>query len=332
MRKYENAFILKNINLLDLTKSESKKTNVYVEDGVITNISPSLDLSTGFQEINGRDKFLLAGLIDLRVQLGSEPKQIGNNLTKILKSGVTTIRDISEPTNLPKKLSRDLEKGLISSPKVIFSGPIIRFGEQKDSGTIIPAHFSKNKIEDLIWKMIENGLEHFSIEYRESAVKLEQLETVINTANRYNKKIFLFVTDQQSLAKVENLAVNCLENISSFSGEGNKKVKLMPLLGSKVEEKLNQNLSFVAGSGFGFASNELLIEELKRYQKQGMSTNEILKSATVNSAKLLGLEQEIGSIEIGKKADLLILSKNPLADIENLESIETVFKNGKSHA
>ena len=53
-----------------------------------------------------------------------------------------------------------------------------------------------------------------------------------------------------------------------------------------------------------------------------------LKSATINAAITLGLENEIGSIEEMKKANLVILNKNPLDEIENTKSIFGVMKNG----
>ena len=61
----------------------------------------------------------------------------------------------------------------------------------------------------------------------------------------------------------------------------------------------------------------------------GMSTLDTLKTATIFGAEAIGLSQDVGSLEIGKLADLIILDKNPLADIHNTESIKMVMKNGE---
>ncbi|MCA6074906.1 amidohydrolase family protein [Fulvivirga sedimenti] len=69
--------------------------------------------------------------------------------------------------------------------------------------------------------------------------------------------------------------------------------------------------------------------ELWSIQSGGMSAHEALKVATIMGAESIGLHQEVGSIEPGKQADLLILSKNPLENIRNTRGIEKVMMNGR---
>jgi Tol biopolymer transport system component len=61
----------------------------------------------------------------------------------------------------------------------------------------------------------------------------------------------------------------------------------------------------------------------------GMTPIEVLRCATVNGSQIVGRPQDIGSIEPGKLADLLILDKNPLEDIHNTNSVHWVMKNGE---
>ena len=63
--------------------------------------------------------------------------------------------------------------------------------------------------------------------------------------------------------------------------------------------------------------------------KAGFTPMEALLAATANGAKALGLADTLGTVEVGKTADLVVLSANPLEDIQNVRRISVVFKNGK---
>ena len=61
----------------------------------------------------------------------------------------------------------------------------------------------------------------------------------------------------------------------------------------------------------------------------GMTPLEVLKCATLNGSKIIGRPEELGSIEPGKLADLVIFDKSPLDDIHNSNTIHWVMKNGE---
>jgi imidazolonepropionase-like amidohydrolase/Tol biopolymer transport system component len=69
--------------------------------------------------------------------------------------------------------------------------------------------------------------------------------------------------------------------------------------------------------------------ELWMIQQGGMSNHDALKTATINPALSLGLDDWIGSLEAGKLADLLVLDQNPLDNIRNSESIRYTMVNGR---
>ena len=69
--------------------------------------------------------------------------------------------------------------------------------------------------------------------------------------------------------------------------------------------------------------------ELWMFAQGGMTNLEALKVATINGAGYLGLDKNIGSLKVGKLADLIVLDKNPLEDIRNTTSIAYTMVNGR---
>ena len=68
--------------------------------------------------------------------------------------------------------------------------------------------------------------------------------------------------------------------------------------------------------------------ELWSLASGGMTPHEALRCATLYGAQAIGLEQDLGSLEPGKLADLIVLDRNPLESIRNTDSIRFVMKNG----
>ena len=68
--------------------------------------------------------------------------------------------------------------------------------------------------------------------------------------------------------------------------------------------------------------------ELWALQMGGLTNMQALRVATLTGAEAIGIQKDVGSIEVGKIADLVILNKNPLDDIHNSREIKYVMKDG----
>ncbi|MEP0314953.1 MAG: amidohydrolase family protein [Hyphomonas sp.] len=69
--------------------------------------------------------------------------------------------------------------------------------------------------------------------------------------------------------------------------------------------------------------------ELQLLAEGGMSNLDVLKAGTINGATTLELQDQIGSLKVGKLADVLVLDRNPLTDIRNTETVSQTMVNGR---
>jgi hypothetical protein len=100
------------------------------------------------------------------------------------------------------------------------------------------------------------------------------------------------------------------------------------LLPARIDERLWRSGTNLA---LGSHGNDLGIgahNEIWALQMGGISNFDALRIATINGAKAIGVQQDVGSIEVGKIADLLILNGDPLKDIHNTRDINYVMKDG----
>ena len=74
---------------------------------------------------------------------------------------------------------------------------------------------------------------------------------------------------------------------------------------------------------YGFA----YIRELELLREAGFHPLEVIRAATLKGAEALGLDQEIGSVEVGKKADMILVDENPLANLKVLYGTGTIHLN-----
>lgn len=119
---------------------------------------------------------------------------------------------------------------------------------------------------------------------------------------------------------------------------------LMPMLDPKIftasfiKGRENLNKLYHAGALIGCGNDGgtpqsipgLLGQEMILLDRfSDMTPMDILRSATINNARILGVEEELGSVEKGKLADLVLLAGNPLENMECVLHPQAVFKEGK---
>ena len=69
--------------------------------------------------------------------------------------------------------------------------------------------------------------------------------------------------------------------------------------------------------------------ELEHYVDGGLTPFQALQTATTNSAQALGALSDLGSIEVGKLADMIVVDGNPLQDIKATRKVRITVRNGE---
>jgi imidazolonepropionase-like amidohydrolase len=98
-----------------------------------------------------------------------------------------------------------------------------------------------------------------------------------------------------------------------------------------VGELNRAGVKLLAGTDIGYGypiAGFALHDELALFVQAGLSPMEALQTATINPAKFFNRETELGTIEKGKLADLILLDADPLANISNTKKINAVVWNG----
>jgi imidazolonepropionase-like amidohydrolase len=89
-------------------------------------------------------------------------------------------------------------------------------------------------------------------------------------------------------------------------------------------------VTIVPGSDTGLVGYGLH-REIELYVEAGMTPREAIQSATIVSARAMNLDRETGTVEAGKRADLILVDGNPLEDIRNLRRVSRVIVNGRMY-
>jgi len=117
----------------------------------------------------------------------------------------------------------------------------------------------------------------------------------------------------------------------AYGVESNSFYDLMQPQVEDVQLLYDQGFNMVLGTDVGDEFNLLgysLHEEMQILEEGGMEPVDIIKMGTFNAANMMYAQDSLGSIEVGKIANLILLDKNPLESIRNTLTINKVIKNG----
>ncbi len=188
----------------------------------------------------------------------------------------------------------------------------------------------------------------------------EMIALVVERAHAAGRKVAVHAMGTEALDRVINAGVDAVHHGAYLSREQAKKMreKGIALVSTISAYRNTSNPVFARGDDwaaenipmrpyFESASRNALAEgvliaagtdsmgdllhEIEFLKDYGMGIMDCLQAITINGAKILGLDGRLGSIDSGKFADLVVYTKNPVDDFENLRYPEFVIKDGKRY-
>jgi imidazolonepropionase-like amidohydrolase len=108
-----------------------------------------------------------------------------------------------------------------------------------------------------------------------------------------------------------------------------KAASVGPQIGDTFNKAYKRGVKIAFGTDAGVQAHGTNWKEFVYMVKFGMPAMETIQSATISTAQMLGIDSTLGSIEVGKIADLIAVDGNPIQDINVMEKIAFVMKEGK---
>ncbi len=340
--------------------------------------------------IDARDYTVLPGLIDTHVHIMMDPDydiyswfkfleekeeivllKAASNLSKALRSGITTIRDCGSYGNMGFILREALERNIFKGPRLLTCGNVITLSDghghyigkyADDILEIKKAIRSLNKLNvDFIKFMPTGGRLTATSGLRRIQYNLDEIKVLVDEAHQRRKKVAAHATVTEGIINCVEAGVDTIEHCSWFDSDSGFKfdieaTKKMVDKGifvgftlaafakhcsDKEEREVQKEMwrktyqagvKMIAGTDAGVPMvkfNEMHISIKLLTEWIGLSNLEAITAATADSAKAIGLDDKIGIIEEGKLADIVIIDGNPVDNIETLQKVVMVIKDGE---
>lgn len=388
-------------------KAPRRQASVIVRAGRVVAVQDGfVEVPTGATRLDLSDRFVLPGLIDSHVHLGSD--RAGNegllasftenrelaafealmNARKTVAAGFTTVRNLGDP-GATLALREAIARGWVNGPRIVDAAASIsataghmdeRLGVREELADHLPHQNLCDGPEDCrraVREQVGRGADVIKIATTGGVNSRigaglgaqlfdDEVKALIDTAHMYGKKVAVHahgadginlalkygadsiehgtMIDDQSLAlfkksgayyvptlsTVNGYIERLAANPNAYSPEVRAKIEWrIGVTGKSLEKAVPAGVKIAFGTDAGVSKHGRNADEFELMVKHGMTPMTAIQAATVNAADLLGLSNEIGSLEPGKSADLIAVAGDPLQDVKVLKQVGFVMRAGK---
>jgi imidazolonepropionase-like amidohydrolase len=305
---------------------------------------------------------ILPGLINSHVHRA----YAAHNLRSWARGGVTTVRDLGADPEDPLFAIRDSLLRDSRNARLVAAGPLVTvpngypmvpFGSRSGLPVTSPEDAAAKAAElldrgaDLIKVAAESG---GAFGMRIPCLSSEELAAIVSVAHNRGAQVSAHVLVSQDLERALDAGVDDIahmvcdrlseELIGRIVSHGVYHVPTMELwrnVGYDLDQVAADNLRRLVKAGGKIALGTdyvgytgvfdlgMPMHEIASMHDAGMTPMQIIVAATRNAAHVCGLGDELGTLEVGKIADVLVVDGNPLHDIHALSNVRLVLRDGK---
>ena len=386
--------ILHNVRLIDGTGQVLEKCHIRIDEEVIASVSTEpMALEPGAEELDLEGRTVIPGLINCHTHICLEPSpdpqtsllqtSLAENviatekrMPRMLRAGITTVRDLGGYAHIDIGLKRAIEKGLTQGPRLLVSGRLLAMtgghgywlGREVDG----PAEVCKGAREeikagaDVVKVMATGGVMTLGTEPGAPQLSYEEMAVAVEEARKAGRRTAAHAQASEGILNAVRAGIDSIEHGHYLSNEAialmaEKGTYLVPTLAAlyrilqhgedagipsfmvdksrrandaqldSVRRAYEAGVFIAAGNDGGtpFNPHDDLATELELLVQIGLEPAEALAAATSGAAALLRLSDEVGTVEAGKQADLVILGADPLTDISAVRNVEMVVQAGR---
>jgi len=286
---------------------------------------------------------------------------------EMLAAGYTTVRDLGNSGLRGAVALRDaIDNGWVEGPRMVVStralappgGQFVGLRGVRDLVhneyvEITGADAARAAVREAVFEgaqvikvIVDTGINTLSV---------AELTAIVEEAHRAGLKVAAHAVSNAAVSEAIEARVDSIEHAYTAPDEilrrmAEKKIYLVPTdfprdagviseeqvvaAAQRLARAVQLGVPIAAGSDIyydhpGMTRGEFAKLVFRAYADAGLTPARILRAATIDAARLLGVDREVGSLEVGKAADLLAVAGDPLTDIRALENVRMVMKEGR---
>ena len=284
---------------------------------------------------------------------------------KLIGAGITSYRSVGDPVSAIVKLKEQLNSQQIAGPRMFIAGPIFTARGGHPTQGQIPGWMIDQMtvqsddplyVKQKISALAKQGVDGIKVVYQGMInkqgvttmprISKETLLAITTEARKHGLWVAVHTGSPEEHIEAIEAGITTIEHgVRHGNLVGQETLELIltnnviyvPTLGREPEGHLNISALHQAGVKFGVGTDtqaEMIVgdsyhDELSRMVDAGLPDADALLAATRHGAMALGKLNELGTIETGKNADLLIVDGQPWVDIRDLRKINYVVLSGR---